>query len=265
MADFEALKLLRALDAGVAAKTGVSFLPHLVSSLAQTLNATCAFVSEISTETYEARALAYWCEGKYRDPFVYGLSGTPCECVLDNEIVAFPRNIQEMFPKDRAWFTSIGAQSFLAIPLCEEEGKVQGHLAVLDRRERDWGEVTSRFSEIFSVRAGAELGRRVYERRLETINRALQKANAQLRREATQRLQTEEELATSKGHSGHVADLVPVLNTGITSHTGAEFFRDLVRSLAHALEAATVFVAKSTWPATRRTFSPSGCVELQAR
>jgi two-component system, sensor histidine kinase and response regulator len=244
MADFEALKLLRALDEGVAAKTGASFFPHLVSSLAQTLKATCAFVSEISTERYEAHALAYWCEGNYRDPFVYGLSGTPCECVLDNEIVAFPRNISEMFPPDRAWFKSIGAQSFLAIPLCDDEGKIQGHLAVLDRRERDWGEVDFEILRIFSVRAGAELSRRVYERQLETINLALQKANAQLRREVTQRLQTEDELATSKGHSEHVAELIRVLNSGITSHTGTEFFRDLVRSLAQALNAATVFIAK---------------------
>jgi signal transduction histidine kinase len=244
MADFQALKLLRALDEGVGAKSGASFFPQLVSSLAQTLHATCAFVSEISTEAYEARVLAYWCEGKYRDPFVYGLSGTPCECVLDNEIVAFPRNIAEMFPADRAWLTSIGAQSFLAIPLCNDEGKVHGHLAVLDRHERDWGEVDFEILRIFSMRAGAELGRRVYEKRLEAINLALQKANAQLRREVTQRLQTEDELATSKGHSEHVAELVRVLNAGITSHTGTEFFRELVRSLAQALDAATVFVSK---------------------
>src|ERR1700736_163060 len=244
MADFQALKLLRALDEGVGAKTGASYFPHLVSSLAQALNATCAFVSEITSETYEAHVLAYWCEGKYRDPFVYGLSGTPCECVLDNEIVAFPRNISEMFLADRAWFTSIGAQSFLAIPLCNEEGKVHGHLAVLDRQERDWGEVDFEILRIFSVQASAELGRRVYERRLEATNQALQRANAQLRREVAQRLQTEDELATTKGHSEHVAELIRVLNTGITSHTGTEFFRDLVRSLAQALNAATVFVSK---------------------
>jgi signal transduction histidine kinase len=244
MADLQALKLLRALDEGVGAKTGAAFFPNLVSSLARTLNATCAFVSEISSEKYEAHVLAYWCEGQYRDPFVYGLSGTPCECVLDNEIVAFPRNISEMFPADRAWFTSIGAQSFLAIPLCNEEGKVHGHLAVLDRRERDWGEVDFEILRIFSMRACAELGRRVYEKRLEAINLALQRANAQLRREVTQCLRTEDQLATSKGHSEHVAELVRVLNSGITSHTGTEFFRDLVRSLALALDAATVFIAK---------------------
>jgi signal transduction histidine kinase len=244
MPDFQALKLLRALDEGVASQTGTSFFPHLVSSLARTLEATCAFVSEITPETYEAHVLAYWCEGKEREPFKYGLSGTPCECVLDNEIVAFPRNIRKMFPADRQWFESIGAQSFLAIPLCNEEGKVHGHLAVLDRRERDWGEVDFEILRIFSVRAGAELGRRVYERRLEAANDALQRANAQLRREVAQRLQTEDELATSKGQTEHVSELVRILNEGITSNTGTAFFRDLVRSLAHALSATVVFASK---------------------
>jgi signal transduction histidine kinase len=215
-----------------------------VSSLARTLEATCAYVSEITPETYEAHVLAYWCEGKARDPFVYNLSGTPCECVLDNEIVAFPRNIKEMFPKDRKWFESMGAQSFLAIPLCNDEGKVHGHLAVLDRRERDWGEVDFEILRIFSVRAGAEIGRRDYEKRLESANLALQTANAQLRREVAQRLQTEDELASSKGQSEHVAELVQILNEGITSNTGTGFFRDLVRALAQALEAAVVFVSK---------------------
>jgi signal transduction histidine kinase len=218
MADFQALKLLRALDEGGGAKTGASFFPHLVSSLAQTLKATCAFVSEISSEKYEAHVLAYWCEGKYRDPFVYGLSGTPCECVLDNEIVAFPRNISEMFPADRAWFASIGAQSFLAIPLCNDEGKVHGHLAVLDRHERDWGEVEFGILRVFSLWAGAELGKHVYKKRLEAVNLAaaaelkrcdhenrlentnaqFQKANAALRREVAARLDMEEQLAKAK-------------------------------------------------------------------
>ncbi|HVO48770.1 MAG TPA: ATP-binding protein [Steroidobacteraceae bacterium] len=244
MAELQALKLLRALDEGIATQTGTAFLGHLVRLLAQTLEASCAFVSEITGETYEARALAYWRDGDFGEPFVYNLSGTPCECVLDNQIVAFPRNIQEMFPKDRNWFASIGAQSFLAIPLCNESGKVQGHLAVLDRRERDWGDVDYEVLQIFSIRASAELGRRTYEKRLESANLALQKANAQLRQEVTQRLRTEDELANTRGRTEHVAELVRVLNEGITSNTGIDFFRDLVRSLNRALQAATVFVCK---------------------
>ena len=77
MAELEALKLLRALDEGVAAKTGTPFFEHLVSSLAMTLGATTAFVSELDTETYRARALAYWNNGALAELFEYSLSGTP--------------------------------------------------------------------------------------------------------------------------------------------------------------------------------------------
>ena len=244
MGELEALKLLRALDEGVAAKTGTPFFEHLVRSLASTLGARTAFVSEIDTETYQARALAYWHDGALGEVFEYSLSGTPCECVLDNQIAAFPRNIQEMFPKDRDWFVRIGAQSFLAIPLCDEKARVTGHLAVLDSRERDWNEVDFEILRIFSRRAGAELERREHQKRLEASNLALQKANAQLRQEITQRLATEAQLASSTARSEHTAELIRVINSGITSKTGSEFFRELVRSLAAALEAHVVFVAQ---------------------
>lgn len=101
MADHDALKLLRALDEGVAARTGSSFFPHLVSALAQTLGASCAFASEFNHETYHAHVLAFWCDGSFGDNFVYPLAGSPCECVLDNEIVAFPRKIQDVSCRTR--------------------------------------------------------------------------------------------------------------------------------------------------------------------
>ena len=198
MGELDGLKLLRALEHGVGAKTGAAFFPHLVRALARILNASCAFASEINTGSYEAQVLAYWHEGVFREPFTYGLSGTPCECVLDNEIVAFPRNIQTMFPKERDWLGKLGAQSFLAIPLCDENVRVRGHLAVLDVRERDWSEVDYEIIRIFSTRAGAELERRAYEQQLENSNSACQRSNATLRREVAARLETEEQLARAK-------------------------------------------------------------------
>jgi signal transduction histidine kinase len=244
MAEQHALRLLRALDEGVAARTGAEFFPHLVSALAQTLNATCAFASEFVHETYEAHTLAFWCDGTFTANFIYPLAGSPCECVLDNEIVAFPRNVQDMFPAERDALAEIGAQSYLAIPLCTETGKVCGHLAVIDRRERDWNEVDFEVLKIFSTRAGAELERRDYEKRLETTNAALQKANAQLRREVTQRLEAEERLATNTVRNEQVTELIRTITSGVTSKTGNDFFRELVRALCEALKAHTVFVSQ---------------------
>src|ERR1044072_2548255 len=75
MADLDALKLVRALDQGAAARTGASFFPHMVSALAQTLGASCAFASEFDHETYQAHVLAFWCDGSFRANFVYHISG----------------------------------------------------------------------------------------------------------------------------------------------------------------------------------------------
>lgn len=244
MAEAESLKLLRALDEGVAAKTGEEFFPHLVSALARTLGASCAFATEIVLETYKAHALAYWCNDKHGALFVYNLAGTPCECVLNNEIVAFPRDIRQLFPADKKWFEEISAESFLAIPLSDERGNVRGHLAVIDRQPRDWGDVDFEVLRIFSTRAAAELERRDYQKRLEATNAALQKANAQLRKEVTHRLDVEEQLASNTAHNEHVAELIRVIASGVSSKTGSEFFAELVRSLCEALKAHTVFVTE---------------------
>ncbi len=244
MAELEALKLLRALDEGVAAQTGAAFFPQLVRSLAQTLNASYAFASRFDTQTYQAEVLACWHDGAFQDPYVYPLTGSPCECVLDNEIVAFPRNIQDLFPAEREPLAAIGAQSYLAIPLSDEGGKVCGHLAVIDNRERDWNDADRWILRIFSTRAGAELARQDHERRLQEMNASLQKANAQLRREVTQRLDTEEQLAASTARSEQVADLVRVISSGVTAQTGNAFFSELVRSLCTALKAHLTFVSE---------------------
>src|SRR5437762_13065274 len=127
MAELEALKLLRALDEGVAAKTGTAFFEYLVGSLAKALHATCAFASEINAETYRAQLLPYWHNGELGEVFEYALSGTPCECVLDNQIVPFPPNIQPMFPQDLESFGSLAAQSFLVIPLCDDFRTLSPH------------------------------------------------------------------------------------------------------------------------------------------
>jgi signal transduction histidine kinase/FixJ family two-component response regulator len=198
MAEVSALALLRALDEGVASKTGVAFFPHLVCSLARTLSASCAFVSEIDLESYRANVLAIWHLDAFADTFAYALSGTPCECVLKNQIVAFPRRIQQLFPADSTGLARLGAESFLAIPLCSETAQVLGHIAVLDSRERDWSEADFGILRIFSMRAGAEIERRDYEKRLEAANVALRSANEQLREELAHRLAAEQQCAQAQ-------------------------------------------------------------------
>jgi signal transduction histidine kinase/DNA-binding response OmpR family regulator len=237
MAELSALKLLRALDESLASKTGDAFFPQLVNSLAQALNASCAFVSEIDVQAYRANVLAIWRDGAFAETFAYALSGTPCECVLENQIVTFPRQVQQRFPADRVGLARLGAESFLAIPLCNETGKVRGHLAVLDRHERDWNEADFGVLRIFSARAGAEFERRDYERRLEALNAALQNANAQLRRELLQRLDAEERLAQAKRaaeQAQHSAEQANQAKSNFLAHMSHELRTPLNGILGYA-------------------------------
>jgi signal transduction histidine kinase/CheY-like chemotaxis protein len=198
MPDTQGLKLLRALDESVAAHTGKEFFPQLVRTLARSLGAHCAFVSEFDHANYCAHVLAFYCNDAFSDPFQYPLAGSPCECVLDGQIVAFESRIQDMFPVERDALAQIGAESYLAIPLVDAASQVRGHLAVIDGKARDWNEADRGILRIFSARAAAEIERRNNERMLESVNDALQKANAQLRRELAMRLEMEAELARAK-------------------------------------------------------------------
>jgi GAF domain-containing protein len=198
MPDTQGLKLLRALDESVAAHTGQEFFPQLVKAVARSLGAHCAFVSEFDHANYCAHVLAFYCDDAFADPFQYPLAGSPCECVLDGQIVAFESRIQDMFPVERDALAKLGAESYLAIPLVDAAGKVHGHLAVIDSKVRDWNEADRGILRIFSTRAAAEIERRNNDRKLESVNEALQKANAQLRRELAMRLEMEEELARAK-------------------------------------------------------------------
>jgi len=198
MSDTQGLKLLRALDESVAAHTGKEFFPQLVRGVARSLGAFCAFVSEFDHASYCAHVLAFYVNETFADPFQYPLAGSPCECVLDGEIVAFESRIQDMFPVEREALAKLGAESYLAIPLVDAAGKVHGHLAVIDSKARDWNEADRGILRIFSTRAAAEIERRRNDRQIESVNEALQKANAQLRRELAMRLEMEGELARAK-------------------------------------------------------------------
>jgi signal transduction histidine kinase/DNA-binding NarL/FixJ family response regulator len=201
MTELAALELLRTLDEGVAARTGAEFFPSLVKALAEALQASCAFASEFDHEQYRVEVKAFYCDHAFVDPFTYPLGGSPCECVLDGDIVAFANNIQEMFPAERDDLAAIGAQSYLAIPIADLEHKVHGHLAVIDRRARDWSEADRSILRIFSTRAAAEFQRIRDEQRLATANTALRKANAELRREVAMRHEAQAALEVAKSQA----------------------------------------------------------------
>lgn len=78
-----------------------------------------------------ADTLAYLHCGKLQPNFKYPLSGTPCDIVQTKlDICLFSEHIQQQFPYDKA-LRDLNAESYLGIPLLDQDGNILGVLALL--------------------------------------------------------------------------------------------------------------------------------------
>jgi len=194
--DNATFEILRLVDQGTAGHTGQAFFNHLVCCLARALNADCAFVSSFSQDRKTACVRAFWEVDRLVDNFEYTLAGTPCEVVLQGDIVAYSCRVQDLFPHHREDLAKINAESYLAIPLSDQTGSVCGHLAVIDDDNRDWNVFDFSILRIFASRATAELERLDREQRLQEANREL----AALREQAEAANRAKSDFLASMSH-----------------------------------------------------------------
>jgi signal transduction histidine kinase/DNA-binding NarL/FixJ family response regulator len=157
------LEILRLIDEVTAYRTGADFFRTLVRSLARELGARMAFVSRFSADRQQVSLVAWWDGEKFLDGETYPLPGSPCELVLNGQIVAIDSGVSERFPQE----AQIGAESYLAIPINSREGDCIGHLAVIDTRATSWGDRDFGVLRLFAARAAAEMMRLDYEAELE--------------------------------------------------------------------------------------------------
>ncbi|HUR71005.1 MAG TPA: sigma 54-interacting transcriptional regulator [Candidatus Limnocylindrales bacterium] len=150
---------LRMILEGTASETGERFFAALVRNLSKALNTTGAWVTEFLEAERKLRALAFWFDGAWIPDYVTDLRGTPCEQVIVSaELVHFPENLIELFPEDQDVKT-LGAVSYLGMPLKDIDGRILGHLAVIDRRFLPNDPRILALFRIFADRASAELRR----------------------------------------------------------------------------------------------------------
>ena len=157
---------LRTILEGTANETGERFFAALVENLARALKTHGAWVTEYIQECRRLRALAFWMDGNWIKDYQVDIAGTPCEKVIDTaDVVHFPDNQLELYPDDPD-ITAINAVSYLGMPLKDVDGKILGHLAVIDRRPiPDEPKVKALF-QIFAARAAAELQRQSVEKQV---------------------------------------------------------------------------------------------------
>jgi PAS domain S-box-containing protein len=166
---------LRAIVEGTATETGQRFFGALVEALARALGTTGAWVTEYDRRLHHLRALAFWCDGRRLDGYEYALPGTPCGAVVDGPgLIHIPDRVIDLYPDDPD-LERFAAVSYLGVPLCDVDGTVLGHLAVLDQKPLPAEPRVLVLFRIFAARAAAELQRLRAEAALRAREAALRR------------------------------------------------------------------------------------------
>ena len=174
--------LFRTLSEATATATGAGFFSALVETLATALRVRYVFVTECSAGDESVRMLAFWKSDALGSNLEYPLAGTPCQAVIQGNIRFYPDRLAERFPEDTG-LVEWRAESFLGIPLVGHDGRVLGHLAILDDRAMNETSIEIPVLRIFADRAAAELERHRAQAELVRLKDRLQAENVYLQEE----------------------------------------------------------------------------------
>ncbi|HWB78683.1 MAG TPA: sigma 54-interacting transcriptional regulator, partial [Nannocystaceae bacterium] len=157
---------LYALLRGVGSAPGPECFRLMAESLARVLQVRYAIVAEFIPERGAVRSLAFWGGESFLDDVEWALEGTPCDRVVNGcEFTHHPDHLQQLFPDDRPLVT-LGAVSYMGVPLRTPEGRVLGHLFVMDTRPMEQAPRNLAIFHLFATRAAAELQRARLEQAL---------------------------------------------------------------------------------------------------
>jgi PAS domain S-box-containing protein len=150
---------LRTILEGTATETGVEFFKALVKNLAAALSTHGAWVTEYYPESRRLRALAFWVGEQWLDGWEMVIDGTPCEQVIEQRcFIHIPDNLLNIYWDDPD-VKAVGAASYMGMPLLDLDGRILGHLAVLDKQPMPAEPRAQALFQIFAARAAAELRR----------------------------------------------------------------------------------------------------------
>ncbi|MDH5710556.1 MAG: PAS domain S-box protein [Gammaproteobacteria bacterium] len=156
---------LNAIFEGTAQTTGTLFFERAVEGLAKALHVRIGFIAQRnSQEKHLLDTLAFWDSDHIAENFSYPVANTPCEKVLRNETAIYTDNITTLFAKD-LWLKENNIKSYIGIPLLDSEGKLLGHMGIMDSRAIEDANEKLDLLNIFTARVASEIERsKSYER-----------------------------------------------------------------------------------------------------
>jgi formate hydrogenlyase transcriptional activator len=171
----------RSIVVGTASTTGNDFFPSLVRHLATALGVRYAFITDCDDQKH-AKALAFWNGDQFGEKFEFNIADTPCMKVLNGETCHYKEGIQGLFPLDTG-LVEWEAESYLGVPMLDREGRVIGHIAILDDKPMNRDPRAIDLVKIFAARAAAELKRQRAEAELQSALQQVQTLQKKLEAE----------------------------------------------------------------------------------
>jgi len=163
---------IRSILEGTSTEIGEAFFASLVENLSKVLHTYGAWVTEYLADQKRLRSMAFYLGDEWVKDFEYPITGTPCELVVEEKRLVHVRD--ELFSKFRGNpelkdFRKTQAVSYLGIPFVDVDGRILGHLSVIDREPIPEDQEVVNIFRIFANRASAEMRRLRAEK--ETLER----------------------------------------------------------------------------------------------
>ncbi len=150
---------LRAVVEGTASDTGQAFFDSLVENLARAIGTYGAWITRYVQERQTLDTVAFWLGDRHLPDYRFTIPGSPCEEIVnDRRRIHIPDRLLELYPEEED-AKAVGAVSYLGVPLLEPNGRLLGHLAVMDLKPLPGDDRILSLFQIFANRAVAEMRR----------------------------------------------------------------------------------------------------------
>ncbi len=154
---------IRSILEGTSSETGEAFFASLVEKLSKVLHTSGAWVTEYLEEKKHLRSMAFFLGDRWVNNLEYPIVGTACEVVVEEKrLVHIPDKLFERYHGNlelKKVFPKTQAVSYLGMPFEDTNGKILGHLSVIDQHPIPGDQQVFNVFRIFGNRASAEMRR----------------------------------------------------------------------------------------------------------
>ena len=157
--------LLKILAKGTAGHVGIEFFENLVMCIIKAVDVQSAIVTEcVNDEKTRLKTIAYAKDRLIKENIEYDTAGTPCHVIMtEKDALYVPHEVQKIYPAEE------GVESYVGVPILDNQNEVLGHIAVLDQTHFNFSNVKIDVLKIFAARCAAEIKRIKAERQLKVV------------------------------------------------------------------------------------------------